>query len=149
MTEFYDSLPAIENASINVVPGNEAAKAIHIISDFPLKKPNQTYHITNNHELRFGYFVECASKFFNFRKPRLIPIEEFNFEDLSLVQRKLLQPFAPYMNNKITFDSSNASEILGKYRFRFSRVDEELLHTIFGYCLQRGFQARRLLKISE
>ncbi len=146
-TEFFDTLPAREDANINVVPSNEAANAIHLISNYSTKE-NQTYHITNNHEFQFGFFVDSASDFFNFKKPRLVPFEGFNFKDLSLVQKKLVGPFTPYMNNKIQFDASNSLEILRKHKFEYSNVDRNLLNILFEYFSKRDLRTRNFSRIS-
>ncbi|MFV1950583.1 MAG: SDR family oxidoreductase [Nitrospinota bacterium] len=141
--EIYEEIPAKPNVKFNLVPVDYAVEAIYLISS-KKKDLNQTYHIVNTNEITFEAFIETASKYFGFKKPGLIPIEEFNMENLQGFRRKLLAPYLPYFNrNELKYDAANLNKSLKGSSFAWPVIDEKLLFRLFKFCKEAGYIVKK------
>lgn len=142
--ELFKEIPADENTRYSLCPVDCVAEAIIRIS---LKNPpdkNMTYHIVNPNEIRLGYFIEAASKYFGFNKPLLIPREKFDFKRFTPTQRFLFTSFIAFFNYKLHFDARNTDIIFGRGKINWPKADEVLLKRLFKFCIHSGF-----IKIKE
>ena len=135
----YKQIPAKGNIRCNVVPVDFLSDAIYLI--YAHGHPhNQTFHLTNTHDVTGEFIFKTASEFFGYPDPERIPLDEFDMNSLKGARRVLLEPYIPYLNhNGIEYDNQGAMNILGKNGFRWPKVDRKLLHTIFQFCLDAQF----------
>lgn len=140
--EIFSELPGKRNLQYNLVPVDSVAKATNLISFNNQEAYN--YHLTNNNNVTLGFFLDTASDFFGFKKPKLIPQEEFNFLCLQGFRRRILMPFLSYFNHKETvFDTTNFQKAVTGTEFTWPVVDEKLLFKLFSYCNRRRFIKRK------
>jgi thioester reductase-like protein len=135
----YKQIPAKGNIKYNIIPIDYLSEAIHIIftNNFC---PNQTFHMTNIHEVSGDFIFKTASDFFNYTDPERIPIENYDMDKLKGFRRLLLSPYIPYLNqNGISYDNAKAMNILKRSCFKWPKIDKKFLYTIFKFCLDRNF----------
>ncbi len=136
--EIFEKIPANSNTKLNMIPIHSASKAIYLISRTKKRPLNQTYHIVNPNPVRLADMLNTASTFFKFKKPKCIPIAKFCIHDLSPVQQKILGPFIPYLNQKLSFDMRNTTSLLKRYNFRIPRISKKRLVGTFRYYQSSG-----------
>lgn len=129
--QLFKSIPAEKKARFNLVPVDAVSKAIYLISTTKDRFLNQNYHIVNPRPLRVDTLLDVLSSVVGFKKPRLISAARFRLEDLTPVQRRLIEDFVPYLNQRLSFDMRNASSLLKKYKFKIPRITRELLVKAF------------------
>ncbi|MGA1863893.1 MAG: SDR family oxidoreductase [bacterium] len=135
----YRQIPARGNTKYNIVPADYLSDAIYIIFINNLC-PNQTFHMTNTHEVSGDFIFKTASEFFYYNDPERIPIEDFDMDKLKGFRRRLLSPYLPYLNQKgIFYDNTKAMHILKNSFFKWPEIDQEFLYTIFRFCIDRNF----------
>lgn len=137
-SELMDVVPIDRSAILNMVPVNSAAEAIFIIGKDE-QSIGGTFNIVNDVSVSAGEFMDIASVFLKFKKPRCVPLSEFNMEDLTAVQKSLISPFAPYFNSSLKFDARNARSILDRRNFRYPILNEVLLEKLFMFCVKSGY----------
>ncbi len=138
--EIYEEIPAKADVKFNLVPVDCVVETIYLISSNKKKNTNKTYHIVNTNEITLEFFIETASKYFGFKKPQLIPIEEFNMENLQGFRRKLLDPYLPYFNrSELKYDATNLNKSLNGSSFAWPIIDEKLLFRLFKFCKEVGY----------
>lgn len=135
----YKQIPADGSIKYNLVPADFLSDAIYLI--YTHGNPhNQTFHLTNIHEVTGDFIYKTASDFFGYPDPEAIPLDDFDIKSLKGARRALLDPYIPYFNhNGIEYDNKRAMNILNKNGFRWPKVDGKLLHTIFQFCLDAQF----------
>lgn len=135
----YKQIPARGNAKYNIIPIDYLAEAILIIFNNNLC-PNQTFHMTNIHEVSGDFIFKTASDFFCYTDPERIPIEDFDMDKLKGFRRMLLSPYLPYLNQKgIHYDNKKAMNILKRSYFKWPKIDKKLLYIIFKFCSDKNF----------
>ena len=87
--------------------------------------------------------MNTAARFFNFRIPEMIPVGKFDFSKLTSIQKKLISPYIPYFNYKIKFSTGNSRLLLGECPAKWPVITEEYFRTMFNFCLDSGFIAKR------
>ena len=135
----YKQIPAEGSIKYNLVPADFLSDAIYLI--YAHGHPhNQTFHLTNTHEVTGDFILKTASEFFGYPAPERIPLDDFDMNSLRGARRLLLEPYIPYFNHdQIEYDNKGAMNILGKNGFQWPKVDRKLLHTIFQFCLDAQF----------
>lgn len=144
--ELFDEIPADKNSLHYLTPVDTTAESIHLLST-QIHSNNQTYHVFNPHGITFGSFLDVASKYFNFHKPKMIPFEDFPKEKLTPIQWALIEPYVPYFNYKIKFHSKKTNSVLNKTSFNWPEVDGHFLKRLFKFCLISGFLKRKKNKL--
>jgi thioester reductase-like protein len=135
----YEEIPAKGDAKFNLVTVDHVAEAIHQII---IKRgiQNRTYHLVNPHEITCDFLIETASKHFGFKKPLLIPIDRYNYEQLRGYRKRLLLPYLPYLNREpIKWDDTNTRKALAESLFQWPIIDESMLGKLFAYCVKSGY----------
>lgn len=129
--EILDAVPANPRTLLNLIPVDAAAESIFLITS----KLNSggTYHIVSPTHTLSGDFMEQAAKFFGFTCPEFIPWEEFDFLGFSIVQKRLLSGFLPYLNYKAIFLNHRTVEDLRKLAFLFPDIGSEYYRRVFEY----------------
>ncbi|MGA1840298.1 MAG: SDR family oxidoreductase [bacterium] len=135
----YRQIPARGNTKYNIVPVDYLSDAIYII--FTNNRcPNQTFHMTNTHEVSGDFIFKTASEFFCYKDSERIPIEDFDMEKLKGFRRMLLSPYLPYLNQKgIYYDNKKAMNILKRSYFKWPKIDKKVLHIMFKFCRDKNF----------
>ena len=135
----YKQIPAKGSIKYNLVPVDFLSDAIYrIYSNGQIH--NQTFHLTNTHEVTGDFILKTASDFFGYPAPERIPLDDFDMNSLRGARRVLLEPYIPYFNHDgPEYDNKGAMSILNKNGFRWPKVDIKLLHTIFQFCLDAQF----------
>ena len=136
--EVFKKIPADNNAELNIIPVDIASKAIYLISTAKNRPPNQNYHIVNPKAVKFGTLLDTAGDLFEFKKPECIPVSRFRMNNLNLVQRRIIKPFIPYLNQDLSFDMRNVSSILKLYDFRIPAITKEGMIETFRYYRSSG-----------
>ena len=134
----FPRLPARKNAKHSLVPVDYAAEAIYFISGNE-KCRAKTFHIANPNTITFERFIDIAGEYFGFEKPKMVPMEEFAFNELSALGKRLLNPYIAYFNYETSFDASNSLEILSKATFKWPEINEDILHILFDYCVKAKY----------
>lgn len=137
--ELFKEIPADKNTRYSFCPVDYVAEAIIRISFDRNLNDNSTYHIVNPNTVTFGFFLNEAANYFKFRKPKFIPKEEFCLEKFSPAQFGLIEPYAPYFNYKLRFDSSAAKRILRPTNFKWPKPNKIFFKRLFKFCIQSGF----------
>ncbi|MFH1504061.1 MAG: SDR family oxidoreductase [Candidatus Omnitrophota bacterium] len=144
--ELFKEIPGDKNTRYSLCPVDSTAAAIIRISLHKNSLRKDTYHITNPHEVTFGLFLGTASRYFRFRKPKIVSKKSFSSKTITPLQMRLIQTYIPYFNYKLRFDSTNAQEILSKTSFKWPVIDKPFLEKQFKFCVQSGFLGKKRKK---
>jgi len=137
--ELFEEIPAEKTTVYSFVPVDCVAEAILHISFDDDGSNKSTYHISNLNMVKFGTIVDTASEYFGFRKPRFVKEKKFCTKKLSPLQWSLVEPFVPYFNYKLRFDSQNSQAILKKRKFIWPEVNKVFLGKLYQYCTECNF----------
>ncbi|MDP8265871.1 MAG: SDR family oxidoreductase [Candidatus Aceula meridiana] len=130
-------VPANRQTIHNFIPVDVAAKAIFVLSKNV--EENNVFHIMSPNNSHCGKFLDLAAIFFNFRNPKFIPIEKFDFKEITFVQKRMVEPYIHYFNFKCIFCSEHTREVLGRYNFFYPRINNRYFLEIFSYCHNAGY----------
>lgn len=134
--KIYREYPINLATAMNLINVDSVAKAIFLL----LKHEHpETYHIVSPNSINQDFFQKLSSRYFNFKMPKFIPVEKFDFNKLTPVQKMLAMPFMPYCNYKTNFLFKKTQDILNRYNFKCPVMDREKLEKIFEYCDKTGF----------
>lgn len=134
----FSEIPAERKAYLSLVPVDKVAEAITILGNRS-NVENATFHLTNPNEIQFGRFIDFAGKSFGFKVPTMTPLSRFDKNKISAAQLKLIEPFLPYFNYKLRFDSRLTNAYLKKQGFEWPKVDSKLLSILFKFCKKTNF----------
>lgn len=136
--ELFKELPTGKDVKYGFSPVDYVAKAICIISSN--RESGKTYHLTNTDTISFDSFLSKASSYFGFRKPVLIPKNEYDYTKLAGFRKKLIGFYLPYiMHEKIDFDITNFSSAINGSLFSWPEIDDKFLIPLFKYCDKVGY----------
>lgn len=139
--KLFQELPGDGSCVHSLVPVDKVAEAICLLSTIE-QTPNAAWHLVGPDVVRLDHFIDVASHVFRFKKPTLIPLEDFPHRRLSQLQWKLFSPFVPYFNYKIRFDASEANTRLARLGFKWPCIDRGFLEKLFRYCVRCGYIRR-------
>ena len=145
LLEIFEKIPANVNTKLNIIPVDAASETIYLISTAKGRTLNQTYHIVNPKPTSLLYLLNMGSIFFKFKKPRCIPFERFRLQDLSGVQRKIIEPFVPYLNQRISFDMRNTLSVLKGRNFRIPSIGKKHLIKVFRHYKSAGLIPKKIV----
>ena len=126
----FRKYPGNLSSSQNFININTAALAIAILIG---REANDTYHIISPTNTDLDFFWRIAAQTVGFKLPHFIPINKFNFAELTPVQWLMAKPFMPYFNYRAKFQASKTQKILKKFNFKFPPIDKSNLINIFIY----------------
>ena len=142
----FDKIPANKALRYNLVPVDYVARAICLISTKD-KNNNRNYHLVNSTGISFDHFLKLASGYFGFKKPAIIDEKKFDYSTLKGYRRKLMDPYLPYLNHKkISFSAKNFKNAVKGKGFKWPKVDDRFLLTLFSYCSKSGYIKRKAAK---
>lgn len=125
--QVFREIPVDRTSTLNLIPIDAAAEAIYLISKDPECASNRNYHIVNPWPVRFTTLLDISSRVFRFQKPRLVSRAKFNKNNKSAVQKKLVEVFIPYLNQRPCFDMSEAYGVFRKNGFTMPRMTRAVL----------------------
>ena len=79
----------------NIVNIDSTAEAIYLLGE---SSESGTFHIYCPEDINLKKLIKFASKFFKFKMPKLIPLNDFPFDKWTPAQQHLASPFIPYFN---------------------------------------------------
>ncbi len=139
--EIYKKFPANLKSTQNLINIDTVAKAVSILGEI---EENSTYHIVSPEDTSVEFFMKLVSDYFGFKLPEFIPVEEFNFDEWSPVQKALAEPYIPYFNFKTKFLSQKTQQALKKYNFIYPKIDKNNFFNIFEYWHKKSFVRKSL-----
>lgn len=135
----FPELPANAQSFHSLVPVDQVAEAICLLSEVDPPGNPGVWHLLNPSEITVGEFVDTASRVFHCQKPKLIPIEQFPRSHLTALQWDLIEPFVPYFNYRLRFKAERTNTQLRALGFEWSCMTPAMLEQIFRYCVHCGF----------
>ncbi len=132
----FKKIPLNINTVLNLIPPEEAARKIVDISR--RVKQDGTYHILGSPAVPVVRLMELASDYFKFKLPKFVPIEKFDFNELTPLQRVILEPYFPYFNFRALFDYQNTVRVL-RAEAGGGKIDDKFIKRLFRYAKQERF----------
>ncbi|MFH1782632.1 MAG: SDR family oxidoreductase [Candidatus Omnitrophota bacterium] len=140
--ELFDNLPVNKHIKYGFVPVDYVARAIITISRSTSN--NKVYQLVNPNTISFDDFMDKAVKYFGFKRPLLIPKNQFDFSSIIGFRRKLIDFYLPYMvHEKIDFGMENFTNAINGSTFSWPKVDDIFLEPLFEYCDKIGYIKRK------
>ena len=139
--ELFGILPGQGECRHSFVPVDRVAEAIALLSkqdDYS----KESYQLVNPDQISLEEFVGSICDFFSKQPPRLRPLNEFSKDMLSAVQWRIVEPFVPYFNYRVTFGAEHTNALLRKLGFCWPKVDRAFLFRLYHYCRESGFGRR-------
>lgn len=130
-------IPVNRKTMLNIVPCDSAAKAIFSLSKDSEK--NNTYHIASPKNLSMLKVMRFASKQIGYKEPEYVKLEKFSFMELSLLEKKLLGVYIPYLNFEVVFDSRMTVRKLRRVGFTYPDINNGFLFKLFAYSIEKRF----------
>jgi thioester reductase-like protein len=135
----FEEVPVNRKIRCNLVPVDYVTKALYLISS-NAQNNNKNYHLANPNTITLDSLLDIASFYFGFKKPRLVPVEEFDFRTLKGFKKKLIEPYLPYFTHKeVEFDTTNFDRAINGKDFSWPIIDRDLLLRLFKYCADVRF----------
>jgi thioester reductase-like protein len=134
---FFKDAPANIKSMHNVIPVDVAARSIYLLSRNG--KKSKIYHVVSPNDMAFGEFISLAGSFFRFTLPHFTPDPSFNYRLLTFIQKRMIEPFIPYLNYQIIFNGDLTINELKSEGFRLPYITSEYLTRIFEFCNKVGF----------
>lgn len=129
--EIFKALP-ISDSYMNLVPIDYLAEAIYVISAHT-KEKNRNYHTFPKKQVSLEEIINSASNIMGFKKPRIIPINDFDTKRLTPVQKMILRKSIFSVNLNINLQPSATIATLQKHGFIAPEISNEVLSNIFRY----------------
>ncbi|MBN2119924.1 MAG: SDR family oxidoreductase [Candidatus Omnitrophica bacterium] len=128
--EIYNEFPINIDCHQNLINIDTVAKVFFLLGD---QGSNTTYHVVSPKPFNVGKFMDLASRFFQFRTPRLIPAERFDYSYWTPAQKILASPYIPYFNYTTKFCYIHTQKTLDGYNFRIPQITDQKLLPSFQY----------------
>lgn len=133
----FKEIPLGVNTFLNLIPVDSAAQAIYTLATREDKI--DVYHIVSPQHILVKHLMDIAAIKFEYKNPKYIPTEDYNFKKLSLIQKQILDAYFPYFNYRTIFDSNKTQKTLRKYNFKYPDINDNFLYRIFDFCKTYGY----------
>jgi len=130
-------LPVNPDSVFNIVPCDSAAKAICLLSKN--SSENETYHIISPQNISNFKLMKFVSKYIGYDEPKYINIENFDFQKLTIFEKKLLGIYLPFLNIKTVFNARKTIRQLKEYGFRYPVVNNRFIARLIDYAINKKF----------
>jgi len=134
--QLFKKFPGRLDVALNLINIDVAAS---IIFNLTQNQQCNTFHVINPKPIKVKTFLKTAAEFFNFKPPKFIAKEKFDFTELTYAQKLLAQPFVPYLNLNLNFNAKKTFSILKEEKLVIPPFDKTNLLKIFSYCDVVGF----------
>lgn len=132
----FDVLPADPSSMLNIININ---KLVDILANILHIENEKTYHLINNNNISIFDFVQQASSYFDFQMPVLIPKDQCSKKKFTKIQKTMLEPFEPYLNNKNALLFDKTYKHLNKNNIIRPTLEKKEIDVLFKYCLESGY----------
>ena len=106
----FSQIPVDNATQLNIIPCDAVAMAIFLLSQ--VHGDDGVYHVVSPQNIPILHLMKFASKYFGYKEPHYVSLEDFNLGSLNPVTRRLIKPYIPYFNFKTIFESYTTSNIL-------------------------------------
>lgn len=135
-------LPTHPENSFNIVPIDFVIKASRAISRQP-DSIGKTFHLVTQDPPTIGMLLELKIEDYPELPPiEMIPPDSFKKENLDPMGQtvyQMLEPYLGYLNDHLTFDTTNTEKALQGTGLSFPRTDKAFLRTLVTYAVSAGY----------
>ncbi|MFH0858712.1 MAG: SDR family oxidoreductase [Candidatus Omnitrophota bacterium] len=132
--EIFDTLP-LENGRVSLVPIDVFCEAAYAITRNSQSK-NRNYHPFPAKLVSVEKIIDIGHQIMGFKKPKLVPSDEFNIQTLTPSQRLILQGTILAINFQTKLNSSFTKQVLKRYNFNMPEISDKLLAKNIEYFRQ-------------
>lgn len=140
--EIFDVYPAKDVPS-NILCVDSLVNTILSINEFT-KEKNCTYHPFDGATILFEEMIYIASKYLGYRMPTLVRREEFKIDNLSTIQRRLLENTIFTFNPNVAILSKKTIQVLKNLDLEIPRFDEDTFLRLLKYSVDCNFIKRKI-----
>ena len=127
-----------DNYFFNLVPVDEVSKSILKISDNTSIR-SKNYHVFKFQSLSLKEIINVSSDFLGFKKPVIVPVDEFLKKHSTPVLKSILRNNFFAFNGNVKLDSKITEGILKDYNFEYSGVNKDLLLRLLSFLVKSKF----------
>lgn len=135
-------LPTHPENSFNIVPIDFVIKASRAIAKQP-GSVGKTFHLVTQEPPAIGMLLEVKSENYpELPEIEMIPPDSFKKENLDPMGQtvyQMLEPYLGYLNDHLTFDTSNTEKALEGTGIRFPKTGKDFLRTLVNYAVDAGY----------
>lgn len=139
---FLSTLPTRPENTVNVVPVDFVVRAALYLSRQPASI-GRTYHLVARRPLSVGALLQlAASEYPGIPPVRIVSPDRFHPNHLSFAEKsvfRMLEPYLGYLNEKLTFDTTNTEQALRTSDIKFPATDVEYLKVLCRYAVEQGY----------
>ncbi len=135
-------LPTQLENSFNIVPIDFVIRASFAISRQP-DSIGKTFHLVTQDPPTIGMLLKLKEEAYpDVPEIEVIPPEDFTKENLNETEQivfEMLAPYLGYLNDHLTFDTSNTERALARTDIPFPKTDYDFLRVITRYAVDAGY----------
>lgn len=135
-------IPTQPENAFNIVPIDFVIKASVYISGLE-SSIGKTYHLVTQEPPSIGMMLKMKdAEFPRFSPVEIIPLESFDKGSLDAMEQvvyEMMEPYIGYLNDHLTFDTSNAEQALQGSGISFPKTDYQFLKTLCQYAVDQGY----------
>jgi thioester reductase-like protein len=136
------TLPTHPENTVNIVPVDFVVRAALYLSGQP-GAIGRTYHLVTQRPLSVGTLLQLAASEYPGLPPvRIVAPDRFHASHLSFAEKtafRMLEPYLGYLNEKLTFDTTNTEQALRTSEIDFPSTDVEYLKVLCRYAVEQGY----------
>ena len=121
----------------NIIPVDAAAESIVLLSQHT--NESKIYHIISPCNKNIEHFFVKASQYFGYINPEFVPVENFDMDTLTAVQKEIFRPFVKYLNYKMIFKSAETTKFLNGLSFKYPEIDDNYYDRLFTFISNNGY----------
>lgn len=146
--ELISTLPADPSSKYSLVPVDRVVEAIALLSKQE-HRSGEVYQLVNPDQISLQELIESICDFFCCKLPSLEAPHAFEKDRLSAVQWRIVEPFIPYFNYRVTFDAERTNSLLKKLGFCWPKINRTFFNTLYRYCQECGFIRKPVVRSDE
>ncbi len=134
-------IPTHPENSVNIVPIDFVIAASLYISTLP-ESIGKTYHLVTQKPPTIGMILKMGDDYPSFPPIEVIPPEKFQPDSLDLNEKsvyQMLEPYMGYLNDHLTFDTTNTKAALSSCSISFPKTDYSFLKVLTQYAVDQGY----------
>jgi len=135
-------LPTRLENSFNIVPIDFVVKAALAISQKP-ECTGKTFHLVTRNPPAIETLIRVKKEDYpGMADPLVVAPSDFRREDLEPAEQfiyDMLQPYLGYLNDDLTFDTTNTAAFLAGTGVEFPKTDAAFLRTLLRYAVGQGY----------
>ncbi len=134
-------LPSRPNNAVNVVPIDFVIRASLAIANHP-GSIGHAFHLVTKEPPTIKMLLDLRHDFQEAPEVTIISPDDFTKERLSPNDRmvyEMLEPYLGYLNDGLTFDTTNTERLLEGTGISFPKTDMDFLRTLVRYAVDAGY----------